>query len=129
MKIKNITHEYIEFTNDKKLTYHHDQDCCEYNYADFPILRTYNLSVKTGKTIDIFDVEFPDTLAELFAGGVAEGGFNIRSNSGDLFFIPCYSEQNGYYSTDLFITLSGDKWCNDDDETLNVSNYVEERID
>ena len=129
MKIKNITQKDIELTNDKKLTYHHDQDCCGYNYADFPILRTYNLSVKTGKTIDIFDVEFPDTLAELFAGGVAEGGFNIRSNSGDLFFIPCYSDQNGYYSTDLFITLSGDKWCNDDDETLNVSNYVEERID
>lgn len=65
MKIKNITHEYIEFTNDKKLTYHHDQDCCEYNYADFPILRTYNLSVKTGKTIDIFDVEFPDTAVSI----------------------------------------------------------------
>ena len=30
MKIKNITHEYIEFTNDKKLTYHYDEDCCEY---------------------------------------------------------------------------------------------------
>jgi hypothetical protein len=79
--------------------------------------------------INIFELDFPDTLTELFAGGVAEGGFNIRSNSGDLFFIPCYSDQNGYYSTDLFITLSGHKWRDDADETLNVSNYVEERID
>lgn len=125
MKIKKIAYDCITFDNKKEMTFHHEQDCCEHNYADFPILKTYNLSVKTGKQINIYDIDFPDTLAELFGGGVKDGGFNIKSKKGDLFFIPCYSDQNGYYTTELFITLKND-W---EEETLNVSNFVNERID
>ena len=35
MKIKLITDDYILFDNGSKITFDHDQDCCEYNYADF----------------------------------------------------------------------------------------------
>ena len=35
MKIIEITDEHIKFNNDNLITYDHDQDCCEENYADF----------------------------------------------------------------------------------------------
>ena len=35
MKIVEVTHEYIEFDNGSMITFDHEQDCCEHNYADF----------------------------------------------------------------------------------------------
>ena len=35
MKILKITESSIEFDNGKEITFDHDQDCCEFNYADF----------------------------------------------------------------------------------------------
>ena len=38
MKIANVTEEAIIFDNGNKITFDHERDCCEYNYADFSIL-------------------------------------------------------------------------------------------
>lgn len=35
MKIENVTSSSIEFDNGSKITFYHEADCCERNYADF----------------------------------------------------------------------------------------------
>lgn len=92
MRIVDINDDYIEFDNGKKITYNHDRDCCEQNYADFKQLdtigRIYNFDE---------DLRFEE---------VNEFGFRF-GDSKAMFFIPCYSEQNGYYSTDIEIYYDG----------------------
>lgn len=45
---------------------------------------------------------------ELLFEAVDEAGFRF-GNEGNMFFVPCYSEQNGYYSTDLQIFYNGEE--------------------
>lgn len=96
MKIKAVTDEYIEFTNGNKITYSHLHDCCEDNYADFRQIEE-----------SAFDYEFTEPLVFEMAKdqGFRFGNYKYVSN---MYFIPCYSYQNGYYSTDLEIHYSGD---------------------
>lgn len=91
MKITKITDEKISFDNGCFLTYDHNQDCCEHNYADFSQLQD------TG--IEDEEFEFNEKMFEFEDGE----GFRLVANSGNKYFIPCYSYQNGYYSSDLDI--------------------------
>lgn len=88
MKIKEITYEKILFDNGETITYDHAQECCETNYADFEqlddIAKTTNFSTPL-----VFEK-------------VEEVGFRF-GNKENMFFIPCYSSQNGYYTADLDI--------------------------
>ena len=90
MKIKSITEDYILFDNGNTITYDHDQDCCEWNYADF-------------SQIDeecIYNIEFDE---ELKFEVVEGSGFRFGSCPTQMIFVPCYSSQNGYYSDDVEI--------------------------
>ncbi len=49
MRIKEINDEKIIFDNGYVLSYYHEQDCCETVYADFEVLKSYNLSTVTRK--------------------------------------------------------------------------------
>lgn len=91
MKIIKITDEEILFDNGCKLTYYHDQDCCEHNYADFTQLED------TG--IENEEFEFSEKMFEFEDGE----GFRLVAKSGNKYFIPCYSRQNGWYSCGLDI--------------------------
>lgn len=92
MKIKNITDEFIEFDNGKMITFDHDQDCCEWNYANF-------------KQID--DIGRNNIFNEPLIFEAVDGyGFRF-GNTDAMFFIPCYSEQNGYYSDEIEIYYDG----------------------
>lgn len=105
MKITKISNEMIKFDNDFELTYYHEQDCCESVYADFKILKAYNLSTVTGKKINIYNIDFEEDIKKLIE--CVEGqGFNMVSKIGEKFFIPCYNEQNGYYSDNLELILN-----------------------
>lgn len=88
MKIKNITDKEMRFDNGNVITFDHEQDCCESNYADFKQIDDL------AKTID-FD---PDLIFE-----VAEYGFRFGDARNGLFFVPCYSYQNGYYTDEVDI--------------------------
>lgn len=92
MRIVEVNEEYIEFSNGKRITYDHDQDCCEHNYADFEQLddlaRNY---------------EFGD---ELYFGSIEKQGFSF-GDARRLFFVPCYSEQNGYYNDSIDVYYDG----------------------
>lgn len=93
MKIKEITSEHIKFNNGEEITFFHRQDCCEDNYADFEQLD------------DIARVaEFSTPLK---FEKVDNTGFRF-GNEGRMFFVPCYSYQNGYYSSDLQIYYNND---------------------
>lgn len=96
MRIIEITDEHIKFDNDKKITFDHDQDCCEYNFADF-------------KQIDDLgkDYDYPEELIFEF---VDESGFRFGDENFKT-FIPCYSEQNGYYTNNIDIYYNDEIVC------------------
>lgn len=95
MKIKKITNEAITFDNGNTITYQHEQQCCEWNYADFEQLddlaRAYNFS------------------ENLKFEAVENAGFRFGDYPNRMFFVPCYSEQNGFYSLDLDIYYNNKK--------------------
>ena len=95
MKIKEVTEEAITFDNGNYITYYHCQDCCERNYADFESLTPNNVN---------YDFDFEEDLEFAFVDGV---GFMFGSDDdyGNMHWIliPCYSEQNGYYTTTINI--------------------------
>lgn len=101
-KIKEITELAIIFDDGSKITYDHMADCCEWNYADFEQLDDI-------ARITDFDTE------NMFFKTVKDAGF-IFGNQGKMFFVPCYSEQNGcytpdvdiYYNDELVLTVYGE---------------------
>jgi hypothetical protein len=99
MKIKKVTDLCIEFDNGNKITYDHERDCCEDNYADFEQIEA-----------SVYETEFDE---ELIFEEVPESGFRF-GNKDKMFFIPCYSAQNGYYSSDVDIYYN-------DERVLNVA--------
>ena len=94
IRVVKFNDEYIEFDDGTRITYDHDQDCCENNYADFEQLRDTGLEQETFKTPLIFEAR--------------KYGFHF-GNPGKMYFVPCYSEQNGYYSTDVDIYYNDDR--------------------
>ena len=90
MRIEAVTNQYIIFNNGNFITFDHEQDCCECNYADFSILNPNVIN---------YNYDFDEDLVLEF---VDNEGFKF-GNKGHMIFIPCYSEQNGYYSTNIEI--------------------------
>lgn len=94
-KIKEITEERILFTNGAEITFDHDQDCCEWNYADFNQLD---------------DIARKETFSFPLSFEAVDGaGFRFGNQPYKMYFIPCYSEQNGYYTDKIDIYLNGRK--------------------
>ena len=104
MKVKAITSEYIEFDNGSKITFDHEQDCCEYNYADFLQLEDTGIEQEDFKEPLQFEV--------------TETGFRF-GNPGKMYYVPCYSSQNGYYTTEVDIYYNGECMCNTDGEWID----------
>lgn len=94
-KISEVTSEHILFSDGTEITYYHYQQCCEYNYADFEQLDDLARSA-------IFDTD--NLKYEIVSGD----GFRF-GNDGKMFFVPCYSIQNGYYSDEVDIEQNGQK--------------------
>lgn len=96
MKIEKITNEHVLFDNGSKITFDHEENCCEYNYADFPQLEDTGVEQE----------EFKEPLIFESAGS----GFRF-GNKGKMYFVPCYSAQNGYYTTEVDIYYDGKCVC------------------
>jgi hypothetical protein len=97
-KIKSVTGETILFDDGSTITYDHERDCCEDNYADFTQLD------------DICKNTDFDTKNMIFES-VEDSGFRF-GNENKMFFVPCYSNQNGYYSSDIDIYYNGKRVLN-----------------
>lgn len=99
MKIKGWDDWHIWFEDGATITYEHNQDCCEMNYADFSVLDVfYHGEEFDGCRIEVVDkmgfcLVFLDCCWQSWEKSMAV-------------FIPCYSVQNGYYSTDLTIVVT-----------------------
>lgn len=96
MKIKKVTENEIVFTNGKCIYYDHEQDCCESNYADFGQLE-----------LSAYDVEFDEHNMKFEKAD--DYGFRFGSTDTPMFFVPCYSDQNGYYDSSVDIWYDGRK--------------------
>lgn len=99
MKIQQVTDEAIIFDNGNSITFDHEQDCCEYNYADFSILN---------ENVVNYNYDFKENLKFRAVEGM---GFKFGSD-GRWIFIPCYSEQNGYYTEEIDIYYNGKQVLN-----------------
>ena len=95
MKIKQINEETIIFDNDETISFSHCQDCCEYNYADFSQIEDMAKEIEFSSPLDFEAVD--------------EFGFRFGNEPLRMFFIPCYSDQNGYYSTNIEIYYNGNE--------------------
>ena len=95
MKIEKVTDTMIKFDDGSIITYYHSPDCCEWNYADFSVLNPNVIN---------YDYDFPKDLQFKAEEGM---GFKFGCEN-HWIFIPCYSEQNGYYSSDIDIFFRGE---------------------
>lgn len=94
MKIKEIiSEERIIFDNGNEITFYHDRDCCEWNWADFDAIRN---------DVNIHH-DFDENLIFDFHDGL---GFSFGDSECKI-VVPCYSDQNGYYSIDIDILYNG----------------------
>ena len=98
-KIIKTEENLIEFADGTKITCDHCPDCCEHNYAD------------CGQ-IDDLARGYDFNTAELKIEAVDGSGFRFGDNPNRMFFVPCYSSQNGYYSSDLDVYINGEHWVN-----------------
>ncbi len=91
IQIVNITNEEILFSDNSRITFDHYQDCCEWNYADFEQLDDLARCYKFQKPLKF----------------EAVNGCGFRfGDTRRMFFVPCYSVQNGYYTDriDIYYT-------------------------
>lgn len=94
MKIESINEYSIQFNNGSEITFRHYQDCCERNYADFEQIEKSALEVEFNENLIFEELE--------------RQGFRFGSVGTLMFFVPCYSKQNGYYSSDIEIYYNKD---------------------
>ena len=92
MKIVLINESCILFNDGSQITFDHEQDCCEENYADFKQLDSLARN---------YDYKFPLRFVP-----VDDYGF-LFGDDERLFFVPCYSKQSGYYTRELNIYFNG----------------------
>lgn len=92
-KIKKVDENLIEFDDGTIIECSHNQDCCEYNYADCEAID------------DICKATDFDTKHLVFEA-LSGQGFRFGNMPNKMFFVPCYSEQNGYYSSDIQVYLN-----------------------
>lgn len=93
--IKEITSDHILFSDGSEITDFHHADCCEDNYADYEQLDDIARQTKFTLPLSFEAIE--------------GAGFRFGNKPSKMFFVPCYSEQNGYYSSDINIYLNGKK--------------------
>ena len=96
MKIVKVNRYGIYFDNGSEITFDYDLCCCEDNYAEFEYLKDDKICLNT---------DFKEPLVFEKTG---DYGFRFGNKPNKMFFVPCYSEQNGCYDNSLRI-LYNDK--------------------
>lgn len=94
-KIISIEENELKFSDGTRIHCDHEQDCCEYNYADFNALD----DIARGYDFDTANLKFR---------AVDGCGFCFGDHPQRMFFVPCYSDQNGYYSDQIDVYLNGE---------------------
>jgi hypothetical protein len=98
LKVVKLMSDSLVFDNGVTLTSNHDQDCCETHY-----LSLSDLTIDDFDGLD-FDLSKDDFFERIEGYGIAlkpVNGFPVR--------IPGYGTNNGYYSSQLSLTLIDEK--------------------
>lgn len=96
LKVVKIDSELIEFENGISLYSHHDRDCCENHWLSFSDL-TF---------ADFEGLEF-DLTTDNFFNRIEDYGIELIPIHGHSVKVPGYGSNNGYYSSELILCLSG----------------------
>lgn len=104
MKITGYNDDEIKLSDGSTITYEHEPDCCEVNYADFSVLEVFY----KGEEFDRYEIAPVEGgfVLKLIANGDGAFGYEFTVLG---IYIPCYSDQNGYYASDVdIVTTKGD---------------------
>ena len=93
-KIIELREDYLKFDNGDYIHTDHCAQCCEHNYADFEQLD--DIARRTNFDTKNIEIEF-----------LPNQGFRFGNQPFNMFFVPCYSRQNGYYSSQIDIYVNG----------------------
>lgn len=101
-----------------ELSYYHEDDCCEKVYADFSVIEYY-----------IKDIIKFGIINEIIIKTVEDTGFIICFNGKEYkrplkIFIPCYDEQNGYYSSKLELIIKSGNISIDKIDISSCSDFI-----
>lgn len=120
VKNVNVGSDFIKIVSENEsivIKGYHRQDCCENVYADF--------SVFEYQKDEIMEREVKDIVFK----GVEGIGFIICFyydwEKSTKVLVPCYNEQNGYYSDELKLVIIREE----ESKEIDISNFVEEIID
>src|SRR6478735_787806 len=94
-KVKSCNGDSITFFNGLTLNSNHTRDCCENHYLDFSNL----------EDSDFDGLEF-DLSSDTFFERVPDYGIRLIPINGHPVSVPGYGSNNGYYSSNLSLTLS-----------------------
>jgi len=96
LKVVKVEDEQIEFDNGMKLYSNHDSDCCENHYLSFKDLKLDDFE---GLEFDLSNDDFFKKIDDYGIELIPTNGFSVK--------VPGYGSNNGYYSTNLQLCLSG----------------------
>lgn len=96
VKVLKLTSDSIEFDNGTELYSDHNQDCCESHFLDLSHLDMGDLE---GLEFDLSGDDFFNRLEDF--------GIELLPLNGHPVRIPGYGYNNGYYSSNLTLILSG----------------------
>lgn len=102
--------EKLEFST------YHSQECCESVYGDFSVCK-YHEKELIGKHLSNVKVKKVEDMGFLLC-------FDFGYEASKI-FIACYNFQNGYYSSNLELTVND----NGTKTTVDISDCVEDHID
>jgi len=108
----------LSFGSDGKIKFstHHDQDCCEHVYGDFSVIKYYKEQLE-GKSLREIEVKSVQDMGFLLS-------FQFGYREYAKILIPCYNYQNGYYSSNLYLTIKKQEL----EIKLDIGGCVEDHI-
>lgn len=80
---------YLQLSDGTRIRFVHDQQCCESVYADLSALEDTGFETDGSLTLNNIHITF-----------VKDYGIKLNE-----YGIPCYNEQNGFYSSDISIII------------------------
>lgn len=105
MRIAEISDEAIRFDGNHSITFYNGHDLCYYNFADFE---------------QVDDIARAATFTHPLQFEAVDGfGFRF-GNENNMHFVPCYSYQSGYYTSDISIFYDGKEVLSFDAEIISV---------
>lgn len=101
-----------------EISTYHSQDCCESVYGDFSIMKYYKEEI-IGKEFNNLIIKSVEDMGFLIVFELNAYGDSRKA------FIPCYNRQNGYYSSNLELSIK----IGETETKIDISNLVEDQID